>query len=198
MKNPESLLPDLKELGILLLGFLPWLLFLFLSGNTLASLERAIVISLIASLIFGFRELRSGYILTWGTLVFFSSCAILVNIFKVVWVASQMSLLANSALAVTMWLTLLLGKPFALQYARKGLPKEHWNDPNFIRGCRFITVVWACLMSLSALVSLIHRIPGLKWPEWVFFLLSMCIMLTGLTFTTVYKRQKRLKRERNV
>ena len=37
---------DLKELGVLLLGFVPWLLFLFLSGHTLESLEISILASL--------------------------------------------------------------------------------------------------------------------------------------------------------
>jgi heme O synthase-like polyprenyltransferase len=29
---------DVKDLGVLLLGFMPWLLFLFLAGHSLASL----------------------------------------------------------------------------------------------------------------------------------------------------------------
>ena len=70
---------ELKELVKFLLGFMPWLLFLFLSGSTLASLERSIIVSLLASVIFNFGELRKGFILQWGTLLFFSVCAIAVN-----------------------------------------------------------------------------------------------------------------------
>ncbi|MEI7983928.1 MAG: hypothetical protein WCI71_19940 [Bacteroidota bacterium] len=121
--SSESILPDLKELGGLILGFLPWLLFLFLSGHTLASLERATVISLIACLAFGFRELKRGFILAWGTLLFFSMCVIMVNLLHVIWVARYMDLLSNAALACVMWLTLLVGKPFVLQYARRDLPR---------------------------------------------------------------------------
>ena len=51
MKNPKSIIPDLKELGLLMLGFLPWILFLFLSGNTLNSLKIAVVVSLVACLV---------------------------------------------------------------------------------------------------------------------------------------------------
>ncbi|MCX5816840.1 MAG: hypothetical protein NTX75_11475 [Proteobacteria bacterium] len=186
---------DLKELGVLLLGFVPWMLFLFFAGHTLMSLERAIIVSLFASLVFGFGELRRGYILQWGTLFFFCFCVVLVNLFKVVWVADNMDLLANTALAGTMWLTILVGKPFALQYARRDVPKERWNDPKFIQGCRLITLVWACLMSLSAGLSVLRRSSMINLPGWVYFDATLCIILTGLTFTMLFKRQKRLQHE---
>jgi carotenoid cleavage dioxygenase len=196
MKSPESILPDLKELGSLILGFLPWLLFLFLSGSTLASLERAIVISLVASLVFGYRELKLGFILTWGTLIFFSFCVITINLFQLMWVAMYMDLLSNSALTFVMWLTLLMGEPFVLQYARRGVPKERWKEPSFIQGCRQMTIVWASLMSLSVALSILTRTSLLNWPGWVYFGLSLVIITAGLTYTTIFKRQKRLKRLR--
>jgi len=186
---------NLKELGVLLLGFVPWMIFLFFSGHTLTSLERAIIVSLFASLVFGFGELRRGYILQWGTLFFFCFCFVLVNLFKVVWVANNMDLLANTALAGTMWLTILVGKPFALQYAKRDVPEERWNDPKFIQGCRLITMVWACLMSLAAGLSVLRRSSMINLPGWVFFDASLCIIIAGLTFTMLFKRQKRLEHE---
>jgi len=194
MRSPESILPDLKELGGLILGFLPWLLFLFLSGETLASLERATVISLVTCLVLGFRELKLGFILQWGTLLFFSFCVITINLFHILWVAIYMDLLSNSALAFVMWLTLLLGKPFVLQYARRDLPKEKWNDADFIRGCRLLTIFWASLMTVSVILSIIKRTSLLNLPGWVYFFLSLAIIITGLTYTTVFKRRKRLMR----
>ena len=196
MKSPESILPDLKELGSLILGFLPWLLFLFLSGKTLASLERATIISLVTCLVLGYRELRQGFILQWGTLLFFSFCVITINLFHLTWVAIYMDLLSNSALALVMWLTLLLGRPFVLQYARRDLPKERWNDPGFIRGCRVLTIFWASLMTLSVILSIIKRTPLLNLPGWAYFILSLAIIITGLAYTTVFKRRKRLMRLR--
>jgi len=196
MKSSESILPDLKELGGLVLGFLPWLLFLFLSGHSLTSLERAIIISLVTSVVFGFTELKLGFILTWGTLIFFCFCAVTINLFHIVWVAVYMDLLSNSALAFVMWLTLLMGKPFVLQYARRGLPEDRWNEPSFINGCRQMTIVWASLMTVSVALSILKRTSLLDWPGWVYFDLSLVIIIAGLFYTTVFKRQKRLKRLR--
>ena len=186
---------DLRELGVLVLGFVPWLIFLFISGHTLASLERATIISLLACLTFGFMELRRGYILQWGTLVFFCACAVLVNLLQVVWIATHMDLVANAGIAGIMWLTIVVGKPFALQYARRDLPKERWNDPKLIKGCRFITLVWAGLMSANAGLSFLRRSPIISLPEWAYFYATLCIILAGLVFTTLFKRRKRRQRE---
>ncbi len=120
---------ELKELVNFLLGFMPWLLFLFFSGQTFASLERSIILGLLASLILGFRELRKGFLLQWGTLLFFAACAVTVDLMKSVAVAKSMGIISNGFLACLIWGTVLIRKPFTLQYARAELPKERWDDP---------------------------------------------------------------------
>jgi len=195
MKDTKSFIPDLKELGGLVLGFLPWMLFLFFSGHTLLSLKIAVVISLLASITLGFSDLKRGLILSWGTCIFFIVCLILVNFMNNVWMAREMDLVSNLALAAIMWFTVIIGKPFALQYARRGLPKEKWNDENFIRGCMFITVVWASLMTFAVLLSILRRTTWLPFANWVYFDLTILNIVIGLTFTTIFKRKKRLQRE---
>ena len=113
---------ELKELINFLLGFMPWLLFLFFSGRTFASVERSIILGLLASLIFGFKELRRGFLLQWGTLIFFIFCVIAVDLIKSVWVAKSMGIISNGCLAGLIWGTIFVGKPFTLQYARAELP----------------------------------------------------------------------------
>jgi hypothetical protein len=191
----RSFKPDLKELFGLLLGFLPWMLFLFLAGHTLTRLETAIILSLATAILLGFRDLRDGFILQWGTVIFFSFCFVAINLMKNIWIAEHMDLISNASLGLVMWFTVMIGKPFALQYARRDLPKERWNDPHLVKGCNFITIFWASLMTFAAAVAFIHRSTSLGWPDWVFFTISILIIITGLTFTTVYKRNKRLKRE---
>lgn len=186
---------DLKDLLSLLLGFIPWLLFMFIAGHTLAGLERAILVCLAASLVFGFKDLRSGFILQWGSLLFFLSCGIFVNILHNIWVARHMDLLANSFLAGIVWLTVVADKPFALQYARRDLPPEKWNDPDFIRGCRSITVVWGALMTFSVCVSIFKRVSPVVLPGPVYFDISLLTICSGLVYTTLFKRRKRLQRE---
>jgi len=195
-KSTESYIPDLKELGLLMLGFLPWMLFLFFSGHTMLSLKIAVIISLVASVTLGFGDLKRGFILQWGTCIFFLICLIMVDFLNNKWIAMEMDLVSNLALSAIMWFTVLIGKPFALQYARRGLPRELWNDEKFIRGCRFITVVWACLMTFAVLISILKRTTWLPFPNWVYFDINILNIVVGLTFTTIFKRNKRLQRER--
>jgi len=198
MENTKSFIPDLKELGLLMLGFLPWMLFLFLAGHTMTSLKIAIIISFVTAVTLGFGDLKRGFILQWGTVIFFFICIILVNLLDNIWMATEMDLVSNTALASIMWFTVVIGKPFALQYAKRGLTKEVWSDVNFIRGCMLITVVWACLMTFAVLISVTRRTTWLPFPSWVYFDLTLLNIAAGLTFTTIFKRKKRLKRELTV
>jgi hypothetical protein len=188
---------EIKETLLLLLGFMPWILFLFISGHSLASLERSIIICLIAAIVFGFNDIRKGFILQWGTLLFFGFCFISLNLLKIVWIAIYMNILANGTLALIMWSSLLLGKPFVLQYARKNLPKERWNDPRIIRTCRFMTIVWGILMLLACAVSVLKITHQGLYPESMYFDASLSIITGGIAFTIIYKHYKRKQRERN-
>jgi len=182
---------EIKEMVKFLLGFMPWLLFLFLSGPTLASLERSIIICLLASVIFNFGELRKGFILQWGTLFFFMACAITVNFSHSMFVAKNMGIISNGFLAGLIWGTVLIGKPFTLQYARADLPKEQWGDPALIHSCRFIAIIWALLLTFSALVAYFKVLKPTFYPDWIYFVISMGVMLGGTVFTSVYKKHRR-------
>ena len=185
---------ELKELVKFLLGFMPWLLFLFLSGPTLISLERSIIVCLLASVVFNFGELRKGFILQWGTLFFFMACAITVNFSHSMLVAKNMGIISNGFLACLIWGTVFIGKPFTLQYARADLPKEQWGDPALIQSCRFIAIIWALLLTFSALTAYFKVLNPTLYPDWIYFVISMGVMLGGTVFTSVYKKYKRNQR----
>lgn len=173
---------------------MPWILFLFLSGHTLASLERSIIICLLASLIFGFKELQKGFVLQWGTLLFFTSCAITLNLMNIMFVAENMGIISNGFLASLIWFTILIGKPFTLQYARADLPKERWYDPSLMRSCRFIAIIWALLLTFSTSISCFRALNPTPYPDWVYFDINIGIILGGIIFTTLYKRYKKAQR----
>ena len=173
----------MKDLLSLIIGFAPWILFLLLSGHTLTSLEISIVISLLASLLFGFKELRRGFLLQWGTLFFFASCLVLVNFMKVIVIAEYMGIISNGFLALIVWVSIMLGKPFTLQYARANCPKERWHDPTLIKRCRFIALVWACLLTLATFTACIKIYKPHLLPDYVYFDISIGIIFGGIIFT---------------
>jgi hypothetical protein len=181
----------MKEFLQLILGFIPWLLFMFIAGHSLFQLELAILICLAASVVFGLRDLRDRFILQWGSLIFFTACAILVNVLKIIWVAENMDIVANSFLAGLVWISIALKKPFTLQYARRDLPKDRWNDVHVVRTCVVIAVVWACLMTVSAVMSGVKHSHIVQLPDWVYFYISMTNLVVGAIFTVWYKKRAR-------
>jgi len=185
---------DAVEILKFLFGFISWIAFLFLSGTTLTSLERALIISFALSIIFGYRQLRGGFILQWGSVIFFAWCILMVNCFKNAAVAKNMGLIANGFLASLIWLTILIKKPFTLQYAREDLPKERWDDPRLVQSCRFMAVVWGVLMVFSTCVSFFKSMRPGFYPETVYSVISIGTILGGALFTQLYKKHKRSAR----
>jgi len=185
---------EIKETVNFIFGFMPWIVFLFISGHSFSSLECSLLISLAVCLVFGFKDLRRGNLLQWGTLVFFVASTILINGLKIIWLAVHMGILANAYLAFIMWTTIFIGKPFPLQYARVGLPKELWYDENIIRGCRFIALVWGVLMLMATGVSFLKYTHHGLLPEWIYFDISVGIIIFGIAFTSIYKQVKKNQR----
>jgi len=179
----------MKDLLTLILGFAPWILFLFLSGHTLHSLEFSIIISLIATVVFGFRELRKGFLLQWGTLLFFTACFVLINILHVYFIAEYMGILANGFLALIIWITIIAGKPFTLQYARENLPAFKHNDQKLIDRCQFLALIWGCLLTFATLIACFRAFNPGQLPYYVYFDISITIILGGILFTHYYKKQ---------
>ncbi|MFH1411558.1 MAG: hypothetical protein ABIG55_02830 [Candidatus Omnitrophota bacterium] len=182
---------DIKGILKFIAGFMPWILFLFISGHTLVSLERAIIVCFLASVLFGYRGLRKGFILNWGTLAYFAVCLIAVNLMKNMFVIKNMGIFSNGFLAAIVWVTIFSGKPFTLQYAREELPEEKWNEPSLIRGCHFMAMVWGYLLTFSVLVSCFKTFNPGVFSEKVYFDISLATIFGGIIYTQLYKKRKR-------
>lgn len=137
-------------------SFLPWILFFLLAGNSNQSLETAIIAATIASIIFDLKYLKKGFVLSWGTTIFFTSIFFAVVILKNQSIAKYTPFLCNAALAVIAWISLLIKKPFTNQYAKETVPAEQWQHPLFIKINYILTSVWAMLFSVGTSLSLIQ------------------------------------------
>ncbi len=68
----------MKQLFSILLGFLPWIVFGVVAGPSLWRLNAAILAALALVPVLGYKQLAKGFILTWGSLVFFGVLLVLV------------------------------------------------------------------------------------------------------------------------
>jgi hypothetical protein len=54
--------------------------------------------------------------------------------------------------------SILIGKQFTLQYARKSTAPEQWDEPGLVYICRLLAWLWAGTMAFMTIVSLIPPI----------------------------------------
>ena len=134
-----------------LAAFIPWIFFGIFSGNTEKSMLFSSLGALVLMGVFNFRELAKGFILPWGSVILFSFLVIN-DLGGFVALSSIGSLrLINSTLAVIVIFSLIIGKPFTLQYAREEVDSHHWHSPIFIKINWILTGIWALLMVIMAL-----------------------------------------------
>jgi carotenoid cleavage dioxygenase len=132
----------MKQLFSILLGFLPWIVFGVISGPSLWRLNAAIIVALALVLVMGYKQLAQGFILTWGSLLFFGVLLVMVVLCRNLWVINNLDILAQGTLAAIAWLSIFLGKPFVLQYALETVPPERQASPVFYRTCRTLAEIW--------------------------------------------------------
>jgi hypothetical protein len=184
----------MKEMLKILLGFLPWILFGIMAGPPLTRLETALAVALAATLALGVKQLRKGFFLTWGSLLFFLVSFILVTFLKNLWVVENMDLLARGSLAVIAWGSIIAGQPFTLQYARESVPEAYWHTPEFIYTGYLISIVWGIIFLLALGASLFR--PYLdQMTGWLYPLLATGSMFLGIIFTQWYVHRVRRARQ---
>ena len=122
----------MKEIFSILLGFLPWIVFGVVSGPSLWRLNAAIIVALALVLVMGYKQLAKGFILTWGSLLFFGVNLVMVVLCRNLWVIKNLDILAKGTLAAIAWLSIFMGKPFVLQYARETAPPGAAGIPGLL------------------------------------------------------------------
>lgn len=143
----------MKQLFSILLGFLPWIVFAVLAGPSLWRLNAAIIAALALVPVMGYKQLAKGFILTWGSLLFFGVLLVMVVLCRNLWVINNLDILAKGTLAAIAWLSIFLGKPFVLQYALETVPPERQASPVFYRTCRTLAVIWGVVFLISTGMS---------------------------------------------
>ncbi|MGO9736179.1 MAG: hypothetical protein ACLPVO_01950 [Desulfomonilaceae bacterium] len=143
----------MREILSILLGFLPWIVFGAISGPSLFRLKAAIIAALALVLVMGYKQLSKGFILTWGSLFFFSFNLVMVALFENLWVIKNLDILTNGSLAAIACLSIFLGKPFVLQYARETVPPERQASPIFYRNCWTLSLMWMVVFLIATGMS---------------------------------------------
>ncbi len=139
-------------------SFLPWILFSILKGHTQTQLDVAVIVSAITAVAFELKALKKGFVLSWGTLIYFIFLLIAIVVYKSVWVLNHEWLLSSGTLALIAWVSVLIRQPFTIQYAKEIVEEESWKHPLFLKINDILSIVWACTFVLHVIL---HYTPAI-------------------------------------
>ena len=168
----------------LLFTFAPWISFLIIAQDSLLRVKIGLVVALVMTIAMSLAGLQKG-IIRWATVLFFVYATVAIVGFDHAWTLQYLGVLANAALAIPAWFTIVFKEPFTLAYAKAQTDPAYWNDPRFIRSNYIITSIWAVTFTLCTVMSY-FKMRELFLPAMDYVIVSYSIMLLACVFSTWY------------
>lgn len=170
---------------IFLISFLPWILFGLFAGHSLVELEIALMFSLVVAVIVGYRDMRDKLIVPWITVSFFIFMVVALIVLNWYGIIPYIGIASNAVLTGIAFGSLAIGIPFTIQYAKRDVPKERWENPVFIQINKTLTFFWGILF----LIGLLKSIYEFYYPD-AFGIIGDAYMwisiIIGIVFTMKY------------
>ena len=161
-----------------LFGFIPWMVFSELYASTTKEIIEASLAALATMVILDWHQLRKGFWLPLASAIYFILVALngIFDLFP--WAITHPAAVINLALAMIVWLSLIVKRPFTLQYAREEVEIAFWKSPLFIKTNYYLTLMWAVMMTISALPSIFipEKIYANSW-FWGYAFNGGCLVL---------------------
>jgi hypothetical protein len=137
--------------------------------------------------------------LEYSDVVYFAALAVVVAFAAAgtrTWLELWGGEVANAALLVITFGSILIRMPFTLQYAREDTPEEYWHTPEFLRVNYLISWIWVVAFAIEALSGLygdavLHDANNI-WTGWIIQTLPLII---AAQFTIWYPNRLRAVRE---
>lgn len=168
----------------LVVSFAPWIAFLIIAKDTMQRVEVGLVVALVLTVVMTVLRLHRGIIM-WVGLIFFTGATGAVVGFHNLWTIKYLGVLANGALAIGSCTTLLIGKPFTLEYAHQHTDPSKWHQPLFIRTNQVLTAAWASVFTFNTVLAWL-LMKHLLLPEWACHTLSYAALVGAAAFTSWY------------
>jgi hypothetical protein len=178
----------------LILAFAPWLAFLVIAHDSVFRLKLGLVVALVLSIVMGVTGLHRGVIL-WAGLIFFTCTTVAVVGFDSAWATRYMGVLATGVLTGGVWLTVLLKKPFTMDYAKQHTAPSLWSSPTFLRTNYVLTSVWGVVFAVNFVLAWGKLTHFMLSPD-AYEVISYSLMLATAAFTAWYPDHVRKSQER--
>lgn len=170
----------------MLLSFAPFIAFAIL--NHFVDPTAALIVAALVSFGLIGREILLGHsakILEVGTCILFGGLAVYAYVSNANWPVVGVKLAVDVGLLLIVLFSLLIGRPFTIQYARESVPKELWDSAQFLRTNQIITLVWvAAFAALIVADVILLYMPNV--PHKVGVLLTIGALYGAYKFTMAY------------
>jgi hypothetical protein len=176
----------------ILLAFSPFLVFVVL--ERLIGVEPGLLGAVATSLLLLTWEVvirrRTPKVLEIGTMLLFGALALYGGVTGAVWSIAGVRLAVDAGLLLIVLVSMAIGQPFTLQYARESAPPGLWRQAEFVRVNVVITAVWAAAFASMAVIDLAWlMIPTL--PPRLVAIATVLALFGAVKFTGWYPDRKR-------
>jgi uncharacterized membrane protein len=168
--------------------WLPWLAFLVIAPGSMGRLAAGLLVALLGGAVLAAMRLYRG-VLMWAGLSFFALALIAVFGLHNMWFLKHLAVIANAMLAMGAWGSLVLGRPFTIEFARETVDPARWTDPLFIRVNQVITAVWAAVFTFNAAAAWMQT--RQSWPVWAGYVVQFGALSAATLFTSWYPKHVR-------
>ena len=166
----------------ILVSFLPWIIFWVLSGK--GQLKIAAAASIVAVVILAIKDFKkhSVKILDIGTFIFFVAALIFSFTSTSQFIDNFASPLSNAFLFIIALTSIIIKKPFTIQYAREQVDSEFWDSPIFYSINLAISWVWCGAFAVIAITSYI----ALNHPYLIDRIIHILAFVFAIRFSSWY------------
>jgi len=178
----------------ILLAFAPFIAFA-LTATFIGSAQGLVCGALVAAGLLLRDRLIKGKavkVLEVGTLMLFGTLAFFVLLGDSRWSVIGVRLRVDAGLLVIALASIVIRRPFTLQYAREQTPQEVWENPLFVRANYIITLAWtfAFAVMVGADVLMLYR-PDV--PAYIGIVATIVAIVAAIRFTAWYPQRLRAR-----
>ena len=172
------------------LGFTPYVAFFVVLrvGTVEAAMWAAFAVAALVAL-YGRWRGRSAKILEVGAITLFGLLALFTAVSHWEWTLTAVRLAVDLGLLAIVLVSIAIGRPFTMQYARERIAEQHWQTPLFLAINRRITWVWAAVFAV--LVAAHVATVFFSVPAWIDGVVTVAAFVYATAFTTRYPEKAR-------
>lgn len=170
----------------ILTTFAPWIFYFVLRSYFALPIAIAASLTIIMLFICFWKNLFiRKYFLSWISLLIFGMIGLNAAFLHNHFFETYTSAVSYFAFALTGLLSLVLKKPFTIQYAKNSVSKEKWEHPVFIRINFILTTFWSGLFLIN---FILNCLPHWQEKQEIYRLISYFLTTIGIIFTIEYPK----------